>query len=199
MMTPYMAEIQLPPRSPWGTFWKGRAPVLANDVDTQRVEIFGLGIALLGAIILFSYSGLSRAAASWMLCGAACFAVGMTTGFIFAIPRASSRSVNSNLEVISDWLTKILVGVGLTEMKSIPPALGSLATFIAGGSQAPDKDKAFALFVILYFFFGGFVAAYLETRVFLTGAFLRSDPLGKRLSDSEPESTGTRDEIQVST
>jgi hypothetical protein len=183
MMAPYMDEPQaMPQKTP---LWKRYAPVLANDVDTQRVEIFGLGIMALGVIFLFSYGGLSKATASWMLCGAACFALGMTTGFIFAIPRASSRYVNSNLEVISDWLTKIIVGVGLTEMKSIPQALGNLATFIAGGSQSSSQDRAFALLVILYFFFGGFVAAYLETRVFLTGAFLRSDPDEKRLADAD--------------
>jgi hypothetical protein len=165
-------------------FWKRHAPVLANDVDTQRVEIFGLGIMALGAIFLFSYSGLSNLTASWMLCGGSCFAVGMTVGFIFAIPRASSRYVNSNLEVISDWLTKILVGVGLTEMKSIPSALGRLAMFVAGGAQSTGHDRAFALFVILYFFFGGFVAGYLETRVFLSGAFLRSDSQDKRSANT---------------
>ena len=157
-------------------FWKEHAPVLANDVDTQRVEVFGLGIAAVGAVFLFAYGGISRATASWMLCGAASFAIGMTTGFIFAIPRASSPDVNSNLEVISDWLTKMMVGVGLTEMKEIPGALGRLATFVSGGASASGGNRAFSLFVILYFLFGGFVAGYLETRVFLTGAFVRSDP-----------------------
>ena len=160
--------------------------MLANDVDTQRVEIFGLGIAALGILVVFFYSGLSKAAASWILCAAAFFAVGMTTGFIFAVPRASGRYVNSNLELISDWLTKILVGVGLTQFKSIPPALQKLATFIAGGIQSSGQDQAFALFVILYFSFGGFVAAYLETRVFLTGAFVRSEPQGKAGSPNPP-------------
>jgi hypothetical protein len=159
--------------------------VLAPDVDTQRVEVFGLGIAALGALIVFSYSGLSKATASWMLSAAAFFAVGMTVGFIFAIPRASGRHVNSNLELISDWLTKILVGVGLTQFKSIPTALNRLATFVAGGSKSSGQDQAFALFVILYFFFGGFVAAYLETRVFLTGAFIRSEPQGTQSPDAD--------------
>jgi hypothetical protein len=169
-------------RPPKQNFWKRHAPILSNDVDTQRVEIFGLGIMALGAVFLIAYSGLSRLTASWMLCGGAFFAVGMTTGFIFAIPRASSRYVNSNLEVISDWLTKIIVGVGLTEMRSIPSGLRYLARFVAGGDQSSGQDQAFATFVMLYFFFGGFVAAYLETRVFLSGAFHRSDPLRSPLA-----------------
>jgi hypothetical protein len=175
-----MDDIPAPPIAARLKLWKRYAPVLANDVDTQRVEIFGLGIAALGVVIVSLYGGLSRVTASWMLCAGAFFAVGMTTGFIFGIPKASGRYVNSNLELISDWLTKILVGVGLTQFKSIPGALYKLASFVAGGT---GQGQAFALFVILYFFFGGFVAAYLETRVFLTGAFIRSEPEEKRSSE----------------
>jgi hypothetical protein len=177
-----MDNIQPPTRV---NFMKRHAPVLAQDVDTQRVEVFGLGLAALGALIVFSYSGLSKATASWMLSAAAFFALGMTVGFIFAIPRASGRYVNSNLELISDWLTKILVGVGLTQFKSIPGELSKLSTFVAGGSNSSGQGQAFALFVIVYFFFAGFVASYLETRVFLTGAFIRSEPQETPPSDED--------------
>jgi ABC-type amino acid transport system permease subunit len=171
-----MGDTPPPSNAPRVNFWKRHAPVLAQDVDTQRVEIFGLGLGALGALIVVFYSGVSKMTSSWLLAAAAFFALGMTIGFIFAIPRASGRYVNSNLELISDWLTKILVGVGLTQFKSIPSALSKLATFVAGGIKSSGQDQAFALFVILYFFFAGFVASYLETRVFLTGAFIRSEP-----------------------
>jgi hypothetical protein len=180
IMTLCMDDTQQP--TPRVNFWKRHAPVLEHAVDVQRVEIFGLGLAALGAVVVFFYSGLSRATASWMLSAEAFFAVGMTAGFIFAIPKASGQCVNSNLELISDWLTKILVGVGLTQFRSIPTELRKLAIFAAGGSGSSDQNHAFALFVILYFFFGGFVAAYLETRVVLTGAFIRSQPAEEKSS-----------------
>jgi hypothetical protein len=64
---------------------------------------------------------------------AASGAVGAIFGFIFGIPRTltsddgatdkglRSRIVpNTNLEQVSDWLTKILIGATLVELKSIP-------------------------------------------------------------------------------
>jgi len=106
---------------------------------------------------------------------------------MFGIPRASHKDVNTNLEQISDWLTKILVGVGLTQLTNIPAALVRLATFVAGGESSSEPDRSFALFVVLYFFFGGFVAGYLETRVYLTGAFLRSQRSETRDESAESE------------
>lgn len=156
--------------------WVWGPPKFENDNDTRRVTFFALVIITVGVVVLFAYAGFSKTTASWMLGAAAFFAVGITTGFIFAIPRASQQYVNSNLELISDWLTKILVGVGLTQMREIPVGLRTLTTFIAGGAEcSSSRDRAFALFVILYFSFGGFVSGYLETRVYLTGAFFRSE------------------------
>ncbi len=39
--------------------------------------------------------------------------------------------INSNLVEVSDWLTKIIVGVGLIELKSLPGSARSMAAFIA--------------------------------------------------------------------
>jgi hypothetical protein len=56
---------------------------------------------------------------------------GLLLGFVFGVPRvlAADRprstgtgggiAANTNLEQISDWLTKILVGVGLTQFAAI--------------------------------------------------------------------------------
>src|SRR6185503_1210276 len=42
-------------------------------------------------------------------------------------PPGYSQRVNTNLEEISDWLTKIIVGVTLVELKQLPPPLYTLA------------------------------------------------------------------------
>jgi len=47
------------------------------------------------------------------------------------VPSANGQpgySGNTNLEQISDWLTKILVGVGLTQLREIPGQVQRLAT-----------------------------------------------------------------------
>ncbi len=184
-----MAEKQRGPRTVFEALWG--AQEFSNDGDTRRVTFFCLTVIGFGVVFVLAHAGLSTSSALWMLGSGAFFAVGMTTGFIFAIPRASHSQVNSNLEQISDWLTKILVGVGLTQLSSIPKELAGLAQFIAGGASSSGTDRSFALFLILYFFFGGFVDGYLVTRVYLTGAFLRSEGRIEREFISSNEADGS--------
>lgn len=82
--------------------------------------------------------------------------------------------VNTNLEEISDWLTKILVGATLTQIVKIPGAIKLAAQFMAseGGGIAPVP---FAAAIVLYFSAIGFFAGYVLTRMFFSLAFSRSD------------------------
>lgn len=132
------------------------------------------------------------------LIGAAFISIGGLLGFIFGIPRvvrfvppapgpeSSSKtssssgeaavrfqddrrlSTNTNLEDISDWLTKILVGAGLAQLAVLPGQLKRLADFFH--ASMPLTAEA-ALMIILNFFVLGFMGSYLLTRLFLTEAF----------------------------
>jgi hypothetical protein len=78
--------------------------------------------------------------------------------------------VNTNLEEISDWLTKIIVGVSLVEIKTAQAKLQDAAGFIAqtlGGSS----QTSFAYGLMMYFAIAGFLGSYLLTRLFLQRAF----------------------------
>jgi tetratricopeptide (TPR) repeat protein len=126
---------------------------------------------------------------------------GFLAGFVFGIPRtsnnhstasetaqtpdgkqdasdqASSRlspvKPNSNLIEISDWLTKIIVGVGLVELNKIPGKLWALAAFIGNGLRDCDSaackqtSEALALGIIIFFFSTGFLVGYLWTILYL--------------------------------
>jgi hypothetical protein len=46
-------------------------------------------------------------------------------------PAGSSLTVNTNLEQISDWLTKIIIGVSLVESQSLLARMQDVATFMA--------------------------------------------------------------------
>lgn len=81
--------------------------------------------------------------------------------------------MNTNLEQISDWLTKILVGVGLVQLGSIVDSLGDLADYIAEALGGGPAGAPFALALVMYFTVAGFLVAYLWTRLNLTGAFAR--------------------------
>lgn len=110
------------------------------------------------------------------------FAVGTLFGFLFGIPRTLQdqpgstttgdadrvlQSTNTNLEQISDWLTKILVGVGLTQIHGLRQELAAMASYFAV-ADAPGVTLA----MILNFATAGFLSGYLLTRLFLTGAFV---------------------------
>ena len=117
--------------------------------------------------------------------------IGGFTGFLFGIPRTLqdldhsdnsqdkqfSYRVNTNLEQISDWLTKILVGVGLTQLSSVPSNLEKLSIFL-NKTLATNEDQnagIYAVVVILYFLVCGFLVGYLATRLLITTAFARAD------------------------
>jgi tetratricopeptide (TPR) repeat protein len=87
--------------------------------------------------------------------------------------RTYSQRVNTNLEQISDWLTKIIVGLGLIELRNIPGRVRYYATIISQGFTPPSPEFAAALLV--YFSTAGFLVGYLLTRLWLAGAFGRAD------------------------
>ena len=114
---------------------------------------------------------------------AGAFAVGTLFGFLFGIPKTlqdqngvtgqgtsasgALQATNTNLEQISDWLTKILVGVGLTQLYAIRRELSHVGTYFAIASS-----PAITLAMLLNFSIAGFLTGYLLTRLFLTGAFV---------------------------
>jgi hypothetical protein len=89
-------------------------------------------------------------------------------------PRASIQP-NTNLEQISDWLTKILVGVGLTQLTVIPDKIGHLAAYIAKGLSGTTGPETFSLAVMIYFSVIGFLFGFLWTRLNLGHAMAEAD------------------------
>ena len=94
-----------------------------------------------------------------------------------AVPRVGQASayqqlVNTNLEEISDWLTKIIVGLGLANLKEAPHGLSRTADYIVAGHPAL---KSLVTATIIYFAVIGFLYGYLLTRLALQRAFARAD------------------------
>ncbi|HEY6331540.1 MAG TPA: hypothetical protein VI756_19600 [Blastocatellia bacterium] len=83
--------------------------------------------------------------------------------------------VNTSLGEISDWLTKIIVGLGLVKLQSVPHYLAALAAVLVGGGRSSGLAFSFASAEITYFTIFGFLFGYLSTRLFLSGAFSRED------------------------
>ena len=104
---------------------------------------------------------------------------------------------NTNLEQISDWLTKTIVGVSLVELSKLPPLLDKLARYVASGmSNAGTGATAAALVIIVCFLSLGFLISYLWTRMRLTRAFgdsLLSQRIGKLERQSQIDAKAIAD------
>lgn len=148
----------------------------SQATSAKFLSITGIALAIAGASLL----------------------AGSLLGFLFGIPirlqhdsanasnqqidsanQGTSKSIsyqsNTNLEQISDWLTKILVGVGLTQLIELPKALQNYADFTASGLGNFDNSKVFAIALLIYFLICGFLITYLWTRIYLVGAFNKAD------------------------
>jgi hypothetical protein len=91
--------------------------------------------------------------------------------------RALYRS-NTNLEEISDWLTKILVGVGLTQIATFPRRLRDLGEYLAPAFGARTGSEQFAVVLVIAYTVLGFLFSYLWTRMFLKRALEAADTVG---------------------
>jgi tetratricopeptide (TPR) repeat protein len=173
---------------------RAAAPSLTQEQklnrDVQVVSRYLVTMTFLGLVFaaVDQWKAKPHAAILW---GLACLGVGSLIGFLFGIPRVLQGSgatsadeaqpaanharlgVNTNLEQISDWLTKIFVGLGLVQLQKLPEHLNRAATFISSG-LAPDSEF-FAGALLIYFAVLGFLGFYLLTRLYFAGAFARAD------------------------
>lgn len=86
--------------------------------------------------------------------------------------RQPTSRVNTNLEDVSDWLTKTLIGVGLTQLTSLPHTLWHYATILDQASlKSGGGGAVFILSVAAAGGAGGFWVGYVTTRTFLTQLF----------------------------
>jgi hypothetical protein len=172
--------------------------------------LFGIVCFALYALTVGSATDGASVFAVGCLIAIACLLVGVLLGFLFGIPRTLQQGdhlnnsastadppsakdtarrrrtyqVNTNLEEISDWLTKIIVGVGLTELRSVPRLLSALVAYFAPGLGLPPKARVVAAALIIFYLVCGFLAGYLITRLFLAGAFSRADDLLQAAKES---------------
>ena len=128
-----------------------------------------------------------------MLIAAAAGSMGALAGFIFGIPRttdpASRAAVagaaakggtmastnaafaaNTNLERVSDWLTTLLIGATLVQLRDVPDWTKRFVAYLGNG---PISNAKLAPFICVYFFGLAFLGIYLITRLYLTTALAR--------------------------
>lgn len=148
-------------------------PVIGADIPKYltAAALFGIGCQFLFAASHGSISGGLQTFSHSVMVSLAASAAGAFLGFLFGVPRHPDNSggnqknettirANNNFQEISDWLTKILVGIGLVELKPIASGFGQLVSLASETLRFPDVYVA--SIVITYTVFG-FVLAYIWT------------------------------------
>jgi hypothetical protein len=187
---------------------------LTNDdsIRSNLSWIIGLFAVMLIGVLAVALETSSKAFGFGLLLSGASLLAGVIVGLLFGIPRAlqydrppenkeereSSPSsglgyrANTNLEQISDWLTKILVGVGLTQITKIPGKFQALGSYFGPALASPGHGEYLALSIIGFFLPCGFLFGYLWTRVLLPRALVQADlssvitaRINERLSKNE--------------
>jgi hypothetical protein len=139
----------------------------------------GLGVLCHGGLLSLAFGG-----------------IGGIVGFLFGIPRrmaqpprastkngdtesagststqTNSADVSTNLEQVSDWLTKIILGAGLTQLTKVPTLMKSLGDYLAVGF---DGKPFFPIVIVIGSVVFGFFAGYLMTQLFLIKALIEAE------------------------
>jgi hypothetical protein len=132
--------------------------------------------------------------ASAFLFAIASIAAGALIGFLFGVPRSVSSDggeesapgslishirANTNLEQVSDWLTKILIGATLVQLGKIPSTASRLFGAMAPALGDTSSSAAFAGGIVIYFGVLGFLTGWLATRLYLGEAMRNADVTAK--------------------
>ena len=172
---------------------------LQSSEWSERISVSSVGIMISGAFLL----------------------IGGVLGFLFGIPRTLQQEspgtdqsnkaggaptvayqANTNLEQISDWLTKMLIGVGLTQLTAMPEHLNKVALYLSGGLGGYPSSQILAMSIVLYFSTVGFLFGYLWTRLFLAGAFRQADlmsigHLASRVEQTDRKLEGLKKQTEI--
>jgi hypothetical protein len=125
--------------------------------------LFGLPHAGAGASQHQSGSPLAPAAAGAGAAGAT--APGASPG--------SDVTASTNLQQVADWLTKLILGAGLTQLGHLPHASSELFHSMSGAIGSTASSVSIAGGITIYFTAVGFVTGWLATYFFLTPAMNR--------------------------
>lgn len=194
-----------------------------RDEQDRNYKRLAMGLTGTALLVVFIYGWriadkhALRNAMSAVLVAVAPFALGGLAGFLFGIPKtlqgngaddngtstgAASRrerrahgwQTNTNLEQVSDWLTKILIGVGLTQLQVLPERVQDTADYVAE-SLGPNASSAIVASILISFAIAGFVIAYLLTKFDLGHAIDAQDGL-THLEKAVVQNPGDRNAVE---
>ncbi|WP_348798773.1 pYEATS domain-containing protein [Flavobacterium adhaerens] len=102
-------------------------------------------------------------------------------GTLFGMPKRNNSdenkySLNNSLVEISEWLTKIIVGLGLVNLKEIPGFLIFLGEYVSASSQYDGQLlNIYSIGIVIYFSFFGLYIGYNYMRLVLSNKYKYAD------------------------
>ena len=161
---------------------------ITEDRKMRRLWIIVVTMLIIGILTIISnaagvateFKFFLNSASTGLLISGAFFSAGSLAGFLFAIPKLiQNQSVvsnsennrpiivhNDNLVQISDWLTKIIVGVGLTQLYNIPSFIIKIGDKFKDSFGFNEAGRNAAIGAVLYFLIIGFLCVYIWTRLY---------------------------------
>lgn len=186
---------------------------VTDDAEQSIIYTLLIGVVL-GTIGLIGYPiSIDKIDTSFIFIGIllaiSTFIVGFFTGTLFGMPKRNSElnsdySLNNSLVEISDWLTKIIVGLGLVNLKQIPIYLKNLGLYISESSNSNVQSfKVFSICVVIYFSVFGLYIGYNYMRLVLSQKYkeadenvLRKELVKKEIETEELKSTLQKGQLQ---
>lgn len=171
-----------------------------SDDDSFRVMLIIMTFGFVALVVISIWAGVVHKFNAFtavlglsVIVSLAALVVGGFLGFLFGIPRSLQRnsetpvvqnkaatasgnvseryySNNTNLEQISDWLTKIIVGVSLTQLPAIEHNFHILSGNIAAGFKGyiiETYSYPLAGGILVFYSICGFLSVYLWAKIYL--------------------------------
>jgi len=178
-----------------------RSALPGSSHPVITIGAIAVGSIFAGQVALFLAARDTWASATtaylWSVAGVA---AGALLGFLFGVPKVLQddttkiggyrQLVNTNLDQISDWLTKVVVGLSLVNAKNITTYLENTAAILATALGHRSTDQALAMAVLVYFPVVGFMSVYILTRLYLSPAFSENDQALQRAQQLLVEAHG---------
>ena len=135
-------------------------------------------LIVFGFVAIHYFTGCWQKTAVASLWALAALALGAIVGLLFGIQRvvqnkeegATKNEINNNLAEVSDWLTKIIVGVGLVELSTLPGKIHKVAQPLAdclAGCVGSQCGLAMALAIIIFYSAVGFLIGFVDYRTLI--------------------------------
>lgn len=135
---------------------------------------------------------------------------GFFTGTLFGMPKrnatdSSDYTLNNSLVEISEWLTKIIVGLGLVNLREIPEYLYNLGQFVKKDSNNQNYVDFYAMSILVYFSVLGLYVGYNYMRLVLSPKYKivddnmlkKIEQVTEKLKETKKENVKLQDEISI--